>query len=96
MAETVGVSVSGKTIAVPVDRLRDLVRWMRFLESPYSARTRIDRALAANAAVVRFDRYEKAVCLAVLNDWLILGGHDEMGPALRDVRDELERELSPS
>lgn len=96
MAETVGVAVAGKTIAVPVDRLRELVNWMRFLESPYSARTRIDRALAANAAAIRFDRYEKAATLAALNDWLDLGGREEMGEALREVRDELKREIGPA
>ena len=87
--------MAGKTIAVPVDRLHELVKWMRFLESPYSARTRIDRALAANAAVIRFDRYEKAATLAVLDDWLDLGGRDEMGEALREVREALGREVGP-
>jgi hypothetical protein len=96
MPETVLLVLSQGSVSVPVDRLGELADQMRSLESPYSARSKIDRALAANAAAIRFDEYEKAATLAVLNQWLETGAVDEIGADLLDVREELQRDVGAS
>jgi hypothetical protein len=96
VGETILIALSGRAVAVPIGRLHELADRMRSAESPYSARSKIDRTLAANATAIRFDAYEKAETLAVLSQWIETGSVDELGTELMDVHDELQRDTGDS
>jgi hypothetical protein len=93
VGETILIALTKMTVAVPIGRLHELADRMRSVDSPYSARSKIDRALAANAATIRFDPYEKAETLAVLSQWIENGGVDELGAELMLVHGELQHDL---
>jgi len=87
------IILAEESIPVPADSLRGLMLQLRPVPGTLSARTKIERALAANAEVISFDRYEKMALLDALNAWMNTGGLHALGPALADVRGALEYEF---
>jgi hypothetical protein len=93
MPETVLLVLSQGSVSVPVERLRGLAIEMRSRPGTFSVRAKIERALAANAAAVRLDRYEKATLLDALNQMMRTHGADTIGPDLMLVHSELQHDL---
>jgi hypothetical protein len=92
--ETILIVLAKESIPVAADRLRGLMLRLRPVLGTLSARTKIERALAANAEVISFDRFEKAALLDALKAWMTTGGLDALGLDLGDVRGALESELA--
>jgi hypothetical protein len=93
MPDTILLVLSHGPVPVPAERLQELAIELRSREGTFSVRAKIERALAANAAAVRFDRYEKATLLDALNQVMRNRGVDAIGPELTLVHGELEYDL---
>jgi len=93
MPDPILLVLSQGPVPVPAARLQELTIELRSRPEAFNARAKIERALAANAAAVRLDRYEKATLLDALNQMMRNRGVDAIGPELTLVHGELQSDL---